>query len=51
MPITSVPSIASIGEKDEWQVKVFRRTMSRGWEMYYDPEESSTITAAPRKGK
>jgi hypothetical protein len=53
-------------KREEWPVKVFRRTLARGWEMYYDPEEQvqsessaaapeeqvqSNITAAtPRKG-
>jgi len=43
-------------EKDEWFVKVFRRTEKRGWEIYRYSTESertgtySEITAAPRKG-
>ena len=37
--------------EDEFPVSVFRRTATRGWEMYHDTENNDTeVTAAPRRG-
>ena len=45
---TATSITASLTEKDEWQVDVFRRTLNRGWELFYDTDEDSMITVAPR---